>query len=264
LSSLIGLRAELASGDERFLYLGWLLDVQCCEIDDNAVEPARPEGLGNPTPALDSFIDIVEIDRDLVAAAAEGAPHVEPQSSARDIDRWLTKLDTAEHVTLLARAARGESSVGAELVRRFHQRTQGRAAVSPLRTVGALRAQAEAIAERRRKTAREREARERATREREEQAARDRYLTGLAKRERQAWQRVEALIRSKRPADYAAAAKLLVDLRNVSGRKGRDAGFTQRIGVLRAAHAKKPSLLARLAKAGPVIAACFSLTSQCR
>jgi hypothetical protein len=22
-----------------------------------------------------------------------GAPHVEPQASARDIDRWLTKLD---------------------------------------------------------------------------------------------------------------------------------------------------------------------------
>src|SRR6185503_3555463 len=115
---------------------------------------------------------------------------------------------------------------------------QGRAAASRLRTVGALRAQAEAIAERRRKTAREREARERATREREEQAARDRYLTGLAKRERQTWQRVEALIRSKRPADYAAAATLLVDLRDVSGRKGRDAAFTQRVGVLRAAHAK--------------------------
>ena len=227
-----------------------LTEVQCGEIDDNAVEPARPEGLGNPTPALDSFIDIIGIDRDLVAAAAEGAPYVEPQSSARDIDRWLTKLDTAEHVTLLGRVARGESSVGAELVRRFRQRAQGRAAASRLRTVGALRAQAEAIAERRRKTAREREARERATREREEQAARDRYLTGLAKRERQTWQRVEALIRSKRPADYAAAATLLVDLRDVSGRKGRDAAFTQRVGVLRAAHAKKPSLLARLAKAG--------------
>ena len=40
LSSLSGLRADLASGDERVLYLGWLLDVQCCGIDDDAVEPA--------------------------------------------------------------------------------------------------------------------------------------------------------------------------------------------------------------------------------
>ena len=48
LSSLSGLRADIASGDERALYLGWLLDVQCGEIDDDVVEPARPEGLGQP------------------------------------------------------------------------------------------------------------------------------------------------------------------------------------------------------------------------
>jgi hypothetical protein len=43
--------------------------------------------------------------------------------------------------------------------------------------------------------------------------------------------------------------KLLVDLRDVCARKGRDAAFTQRISVPRQAHAKKPSLLAHLAKA---------------
>ena len=155
LSSLIGLRADLASGDERFLYVGWLLDVQCGEIDDNATESARPEGLGNLTHALRSFIDIVGIDRDLVAAAAEGAPLSAPRSSARDMHRWLAMLDTTEHLTRLPRVARGEGGVGAELMRRFRQRTQGRAATLPLRTAGALRAQAEAIAERRRKTARQ-------------------------------------------------------------------------------------------------------------
>lgn len=36
-------------------------------------EPARPEGLGALSPALDSFVDIVGLDRDLVAAVAEGA-----------------------------------------------------------------------------------------------------------------------------------------------------------------------------------------------
>jgi hypothetical protein len=250
LSSLIGLRADLASGDERLLYLAWLLDVQCGEIDDNVVEPARPEGLDTLAPALESFIDIVGIDRDLVTAAAEGTPRSAPRFSARDIDRWLATLDTTEHITMLSRVVRGDGGVGAELTRRFRQRTQGRGASLPLHTVGELRAQAEAIAERRRKTARGREAHERAARDRKEQAARVRYLTHLAKRERRAWQRVDALIRSKRPADYAAAVKLLLDLRDVSGRKRRDAAFSQRIDMLRDAHAKKPSLLARLAKAG--------------
>jgi hypothetical protein len=72
----------------------------------------------------------------------------------------------------------------------------------------------------------------------------------VAKRERQAWQRVDALIGTRRPADYAAAAELLVDLRDVSERKQRNAEFTERIRGLREAHASKPSLLGRLRKAG--------------
>src|SRR3989442_6215387 len=71
LSSLIALRADIASGDQRALYMAWLLDLQCGEIDDNAVEPGRPGGLGRLSPTLDSFVDIMGIDRDLIAAAAE-------------------------------------------------------------------------------------------------------------------------------------------------------------------------------------------------
>jgi hypothetical protein len=99
---------------------------------------------------------------------------------------------------MLARVARGDCGVGAELARRSRQHTHGRATTLPLRTAGELRARAEAIAEGWRKAAGEREARMRAVREREEQAARDRYLNGLAKREPQAWQRVDALIDSRR------------------------------------------------------------------
>ncbi|MBM3817639.1 MAG: hypothetical protein FJW14_01285 [Acidimicrobiia bacterium] len=250
LASLMALRADIASGDDRALYLGWLFDVQCGEIEDDVVEPARPEELGHLNPALDSFIDIVGIDRDLVTVAAEGASPTAPSSATRDIHGWLAGLETSEHLTLLARIARGDAIVGAELRRRFRQHTQGRAAALPLRTAGELRARAEAIAERRRKTALEHEARERAAREREEQTARDRYLTHLGKRERRAWQQVEALIGTRRPADYAAAVELLVDLRDVSGRKGHGATFAKRIRALRLAHTKKPSLFARLRKAG--------------
>jgi hypothetical protein len=248
LSSLIALRADIASGDDRALYLGWLLDVQCGEIEDDVIEPARPEALGTLTPALDSFIDIVGIDRDLVTVAAEGAPLAAPPSAARAINEWLAGLETTEHLTLLARVARGDGMVGAELMRRFRRHAL-RAGALPVRTAGELRARAEAIAERRRKTAREREARERAARERQEQTARDRYLTHLARRERQAWQRVDALIGTRRPADYAAAVELLVDLRDVSGRKGHEATFAKRIRALRRAHTKKQSFLARLRKA---------------
>ena len=249
LSSLSGLRADLASGDERVLYLGWLLDVQSCEIDDDAVEPGRADGLGRLSPTLDSFVDIMGIDRDLIAAAAEGASRASAAPSPRQVKRWIASLDTDEHVALLSRVARGDGSVGAEIMRRSRRLTP-QPLSRPLRTAGALRAHAASIAEARRQTARQREARERARRERDQQVARDRYLTGLAKRERQAWQRVDALTGTKRPADYAAAVELLVDLRDVSGRTGRNAVFGQCIAALREAHAKKPSLLARLRKVG--------------
>ena len=44
LSSLVPLRAEIASGDLRALYLGWLLCAQAGELDDGDQEPSCPPG----------------------------------------------------------------------------------------------------------------------------------------------------------------------------------------------------------------------------
>jgi len=43
-------------------------------MDDGAAEPARPDGLGTPSPALEIFVDIMSLDCDLLAAAVEDAP----------------------------------------------------------------------------------------------------------------------------------------------------------------------------------------------
>lgn len=249
LSSLIGLRADLASGDERVLYLAWLLDVQCGEIDDDTFEPARPDGLGNLSPALDSLVDVIGLDRDLVIAAAEGAPAA-ARSSTRDVDRWIAALDGHDKVSLLSRVARGETGVGAELMRRFPGQATRREPIQGLRTAGALRARAAELADQRRARIVARETKERARREREQAAARDRHLNRLATRRADAWRRVETLIATKRPGDYDTAVTLLKDLREVGERKGRSVEIAERIRALRDAHAKKPSLLARLRRAG--------------
>jgi hypothetical protein len=250
LSSLSGLRADLASGDERVLYLGWLLDVQCCEIDDDAVEPGRPDGLGRLSPTLDSFVDIMGIDRDLIAAAAEGASRASAAPSPRQVKRWIASLDADEDVALLSRVARGDGTVGAELMRRFRKQAPAHAATLPLRTAGALRARAEVLAEQRREVLLAREAKERLRREREQTAARDRHLSTLAKRPADAWRRVEMLVITKRPGDYDAAITLLKDLREIGQQKGQTQKVAERIRALREAHAKKPSFLARMRKAG--------------
>lgn len=250
LSSSIALRADIASGDERVLYLAWLLGVQQGGIDDGATEPARPDGLGTPSPALESFIDIMGLDRDLVVAAAEGGPQTSAVPPVKEIGRWIAALDEHEKVALLTRVARGETGVAAELMRRSRRQASLREATRTLRTAGALRARAEELAEQRRQVILAREAKERGRREREQAAARERRLTTLAKRQGDAWRRVEALVITKRPGDYDAAVTLLKDLREIGERKGRSAEVAGRIRALREAHAKKPSLLARLRKAG--------------
>ena len=64
-----------------------------------------------------------------------------------------------------------------------------------------------------------REAKERMHREREYVAARDRHLNMLAKRQTDAWRRIDALVVTKRPGDYDAAITLLKDLREIAERK---------------------------------------------
>jgi hypothetical protein len=250
LSSLTAIRADIAGGDARALYFAWLLDVQSGEIDDDVVEPARPDGIGNLSPALDSFIDIMGLERDLLAAAVDGASKAPAIPPAREIDRWIARLDADERVALLSRVARGDGTVGAELMRRFRQQVPAHAATLPLRTAGALRARAEALAEQRREVILAREAKERMRREREQAAARDRHLSMLAKRQADAWRRVEAFVITKRPGDYDAAITLLQDLREIGERKDRRVEVAARVRALREVHAKKPSFLARLRKAG--------------
>ncbi len=143
LSSVTAIRADIAGGDERALYLAWLIDVQAGEIAGEVVEPARPDGLASLSPALHSFIDIMGLDRDLVAAAADGVSQVPAMPHVKEINRWIAKLGAAEHVAMLSRVARGDSSVGAELVRRFRQQSPGHPATLPLRTAGELRVRAE-------------------------------------------------------------------------------------------------------------------------
>ncbi|MBN2490668.1 MAG: hypothetical protein JXQ29_07455 [Planctomycetes bacterium] len=65
LSSLIPLRGALERGDRRALYLGWLLRVQSGELDDAAVEPPVPPGLGERTAALEALAEFLRIDGDL-------------------------------------------------------------------------------------------------------------------------------------------------------------------------------------------------------
>lgn len=71
LSSLIPIRTELGRGDLRALYLGWLLSAQTGELDDEVLEPPVPSGLGQLSESLESLVEFLRIDSDLLHVAAQ-------------------------------------------------------------------------------------------------------------------------------------------------------------------------------------------------
>jgi hypothetical protein len=248
LSSLLPLRASVSSGDERFPYFGWLLGVQSGEIRDNAREPARPAELGLLTPALETFIDIMGLNVNLVAAVVEGT-RPPAKIEGNGLDRWIGTLDDREKAALLSRVARGDGSVGPALMRRFRQQSGPNSRALPLRTAAQLRARAEELEGDRRRALLARQEKERDARKRAEAAERRRCLGRLAKRQPQAWRQIEALIATMQPRHYDAAVRILDDLREIGAQQGRATEFGRRIKALRRSHANKSSLLARLRKA---------------
>lgn len=250
MTSLLPARAELASGDLRLLYLGWLLSAQVGELKEDDVEPPVPEGLGELSGPQQAFVEFFRIDEDLIAAASERSAPMDASGSARqELERWVDALPASEKSSLLVRIAAGdEPHPRAELMRRFRGSKSRAAERAPhnARSVAELKALAARKSEERRLKEAERASREKARREREAAAARARHLDELATREPSAWKKVDELIATKKPAHYDAALQLLGDLLELADREGRGSEAERRIQRLRERHAKKPSLLPRL------------------
>jgi hypothetical protein len=253
LSPLIGVRAELARGDLRALYLGWLLRAQTGELDDEEIEPPVPPGLGRLSGSLNRLTEFLRIDSDLLQVAAEASPPLEDSVlNPEEVHAWVAELPPEDKNDVLARLITdGDQTLVAGLVQRFlKERADGAAAVpAARRTAGELLRAAEAYTEQRRRVEAERRAKEKARREREAAIAREKYLDGIAGREPGLWAEVHSLIATKQPKNYDQAVKLLVDLRDLSARTP-DGDFGLRLEALRQAHARKPTLIERLSKAG--------------
>lgn len=247
LSSLIPLRADIAAGDYRALYLAWLFCVQEGEVGPHASEPPMPPGLGKPTAPLRALADFMRIDPDLIAVASERSTEVR---SGRQLDRWVAALPAETKSDLLVRFAAGDSQAArAELLRRFRDGANPSSGVNPRLPAQLLAAAKQRTAERQRREA-ERAAAERVRKERADAAARERYLARLAKREAQTWRRVEALVAARKQSDYDEAVRLLKDLKDLAARKGRPAEARRRIHCLRDEHSGKVTFVERLRKAG--------------
>lgn len=259
LSAIVGVRAELAAGDLRPLYLAWLAAYGAWERDedvfdrdaDDDLEPPVPPGLGTITAAQRALADFLRLDHDLLTIAAQTSPPLEEiADDPSDLADWVAHLPVAEKDRLLRRVVQGEAArVRMEMLRRFHGDTAPTIPVPARRSVADLLDDAaRRRADRERRLAAQR-AGDEARREQARALARERRLDELASEEDAAWSRVEALIATRKPAEYDAAVTLLTDLQALAEREDRYDTFTLRTIALRQAHARKPSLIERLNRA---------------
>jgi hypothetical protein len=132
LAAMVQARSELAAGDLRLLYLGWLLAVQSDDVDD---EPPVPAGLGNLSAPLQAVAEFLEIDQNLIAVAATASPGVQDDIGLAE---RIASLPPKEKDTLLTRVVSGEGAqVQALLLRRFRA-AGGAQPIAPARTAAEL------------------------------------------------------------------------------------------------------------------------------
>ncbi|MEV5888642.1 hypothetical protein [Nonomuraea fuscirosea] len=261
LSAIAGIRAELAAGDLRPLYLAWLSAYGTWERDEDAfdyeeedvLEPPVPPGLGSLSAPQRALADFLRLDDDLLAAAAEASPPVRPaQHDRKALAAWIGALPAKRKNALLLRVVEDDGAkVRWELLREFDGgSTAQEAETETERTVAELLDSAATRRHAREHQKAARRAEEQERREQERRREQELHLNRLAQDLEAAWDRVEASIGTKKPREYDQAVQLLRDLRILAIRDEHAGVFAQRLAHLRERHQGKPSLMKRLNDAG--------------
>ena len=254
LSSMILLRADILHGDYRSLYLAWLFCVKMEEMEDDELEPPVPPNLAKLNAPLKTFVDFMRIDTDLVAVASENSISEDRQTDPKNLRTWIHNLPASEKDDILFRLLDTPSPhLGAELMHRFQQTvstTANSKIGNQLRRVKDLISRAETYAEERKRRAAEQKVKARARKKKERALTREKYLKSLAGQEDSIWEKVDENIVLKKAAKYDEAVKLLVDLRDLYLKTGKEKTFNKKLKTICENHYRKMAFLDRLKKVG--------------
>jgi hypothetical protein len=142
LGAIIPIRADLAAGDHRALYIAWLLAAQS-ELDDDEIEPPVPPALGSLNGQLRALVDFLQVDKELLAVAANASDRRTMEVPEVRSARWIRNLPDPDKDALLLRVIGGDPYVRGEMLQRIRKQHQGPPG-SGKRTVGELLAAAAA------------------------------------------------------------------------------------------------------------------------
>jgi hypothetical protein len=241
LDSLVGLREALLQQDYRLLYLAWLKGLALTDdIDREAQEPPVPPGLRTLSPALEDFIELFDVDKDLIQVAAEASGPRDEGMPEGDLRRAIAQLPAEERDAFLFRLARGEPHLSLALKRRLGVLVNvSKGAEAQPRSVGALYAAVAALRKRRR--------RERAA---AAEAKRLAELKALAGQEDETWREVDVLIQRSQRKAYEEAVRLLKKLQDLAEYQYRHADFEERLSQICEQYSRRRALMQLLREAG--------------
>jgi hypothetical protein len=237
---LLPLRDELLHGDLRLLYLVWLRTAPYLAgyaLEDDPVEPPIPPNLDKLSESLQTFVELVELDPDLVAGAAQASDR-QKSIAEPPLENWLKELSADEKQEFLLKLVRREPHVDLQLIHRLRE-LAGAAQSMPRSNPGHRR-----LSELQEMTKTIRKKRH----QQEQNAARKKRiqeLEALAPKEAQTWEQVVKLIELKQAKPYDEATALLKDLRDLAEHQGRLPEFIQRFEQLKSDYQNRPALIAR-------------------
>lgn len=254
LSPLLQIRIELAQGDLRSLYLGWLMGVQAGELKETETEPPVPPNLDALSGPQENLADFLRLDPDILVVAARNSPRTKAvAANSEEMYRWIASLPAREKDDMLVQLMEGDAPrIGMELQSRFRRQRDTRQSTTGLkpRTVAELLSAAKIYGEERLREERRKAAMEKVRQEQEAAMARERHLDSLKGRSKTIWTTVETLVATRQPKSYDQAVQHLSDLRDLAGLEDCQAGFKKRLAEFRNQHAAKKSLIDRLTKGG--------------
>ena len=241
LDSLVGLREAVLQQDYRMLYLAWLKGLTLAgDVDEEAQEPPVPPRLRTMSPALERFIELFDVDDDLIQVAAERSGVLDDGISDDDLLRAIAQLPAEERDAFLLRLAKGEPHLSLALNRRLGLLSNvSKGEATQRRSVGALFAAVKALREHRRK--------ERAA---AVEAKRLADLKALAGQEDETWCEVDALIQRSQSKAYEEAVRLLKRLQDLAEYQNRQSAFEERLDQIRDQYSRRRALMRRLREAG--------------
>lgn len=248
---LAPLRDELQRGDCRSLYLGWLAGVTGGEVDNDAVEPEVPPGMSRLSAAQQALVEFLEIDPDLLAAAAQGSRNAEEWSDDDSVETWVADLSKNEMRIVFNLLLQGSSQLAERRVKSEFlawQKETGQNVTGPAaqRSVAELRS----LAQKAGKIRFGCEAKEQALQEAEHRKKRETYLKTLAADFDRCWNAIHPHAERGTASSYDEAKRAIVDLADAYVLVSKTKEFDQALRRFVVRHAKRGALIRRLVEAG--------------